>query len=303
MNRLASRFLALTALLCAPSTYSQELGHYLQGAAGLDGGSMAPPGFYAAFIPYFNIIDSVKGPNGRTVISGNHLNISAYNALLSGTVKTNFLGGATYGYSLIVPILNERVFADILPSGGFARYGVSDIYFSPLQLGWTKGKFDILTNYGFYAPVGDYDPTRATNQGLGFWEHQIQLGTTYHIDKLKKWSAAVMTTWEINMTKSSEAVKPGPGMTAEFGFGRRFLSYRLNIGIAASYYRKLGLDSGADVTRAFYDQAASAGPEVTYLAPKWHMQFTARYEPQFEVRGRTSGQVFWGGITYLAPSH
>jgi hypothetical protein len=53
-------------------------------------------------------------------------------------------------------------------------------------------------------------------------------------------------TWEICGTKTATNIKPGSQMTLECGFGRRMLSYRLNVGVG-SYNHKLTLDSGTAV--------------------------------------------------------
>ncbi len=162
---------------------------------------------------------------------------------ISGVTKIKFLG-ADYGFSFVVPVMKQRLTADLLPNVGFGTYGVSDIYFSPLQLAWHKSKADILFTYGLYAPTGDYSSDQFFNTGLGMWTNQFQLGTTYYLDKTKKWNASLLSTWEVHGMKTGTAIQPGPGMTLEYGFGRRFYHYLANVGVAGSYYRKLILDTG-----------------------------------------------------------
>lgn len=43
----------------------------------------------------------------------------------------------------------------------------------------------------------------------------------------------------------------------------------------------------------------SRPPEWKYTNLKWHLGFDVRYERQFGVQAKTSGQVFVIGITYL----
>lgn len=165
------------------------------------------------------------------------------------------------------------------------------------MLGWHKAKADYLFSYSFYAPTGDYSSDDFFNNGLGMWTHQFQLGRSYYPDKAKKWNVALLSTWEVHTKKGGTDIKPGPGMTLEYGIGRRMFHYLINIGVAGSYYRKLALDSGTAI--AFHDQENSIGPEFDAIMPKAHLGLTVRYEPQFEVRGRTSGQILMITLTYL----
>jgi len=47
---------------------AQQLGHYIGGFTGLENGSSPPPGLYAAAFGLVELINSIKGPNGNTVL-------------------------------------------------------------------------------------------------------------------------------------------------------------------------------------------------------------------------------------------
>ncbi len=119
-----------------------------------------------------------------------------------------------------------------------------------------------------------------------------------------------MTTWEINHTKAGTDVKPGPMMTAEYGVGKKFLKGGLTLGGSGYYYRKLISDSGADIqpiTRGLIDQAFGAGPEATLILPVGKpyrlVSLTGRYQPQFGVHNRPSGQVLMFNLTFMNLAH
>jgi hypothetical protein len=223
-------------------------------------------------------------------------------ATISAVTKTKFLG-ADFGFSVIVPVMKERITTNLLPNVGVGTYGVSGI---SCLLNWVGTDPKQIScsptgSAGLCAPTGNYSSDQFFNTGLGMWTNQFQLGTTFYPDKTKKWNASLLSSWEINGTKSGTSIKPGPGMTLEYGFGRRMLHYTLNLGVAGSYYRKLALDSGTQV--AFHDQENSIGPEVSYLIPSAHIAFDVRYERQFEVRGRTSGQIVFFSLSYIGVEH
>src|SRR5271167_4991231 len=67
--RALSRLLPLATLAALSLTSSgQELGHYIGGFTGLENGTSPPPGFYAAAFGLAEPIQSIKGPNGHTVL-------------------------------------------------------------------------------------------------------------------------------------------------------------------------------------------------------------------------------------------
>jgi hypothetical protein len=288
-------FAVTTLLLLSTPATAQEIGHYIQGVAGLDSGSQPPPGLFFTYLPYIYYVDSLKGRNGNTLVNTN-LTFTIHNAVITAVTPTKFLG-ADYGFSFAVPVVNQRLVNDILPSGSVSKAGVSDIFFEPLMLGWQKSRADIRFTYGFYAPTGDYNSENLSNVGLGFFENQLQLGSTFHLDQAKMLNASFLTTWEINQQKSGENIKPGEMFTLEYGLGKKFLKGGLNLGVSGYYYRKLIADSGADINpiqRGIHDQALGLGPEAQLtlpVKPPFFAQLIVRYQPQFEVIGRPHGQV------------
>jgi hypothetical protein len=299
ISRWAAFALVAALFLTAPAVVAQQSGHYLQGITGLDDGTAPPPGIYVTYLPYLNLVSSFKGPNGDTLENLN-LNIVVHNVMFQMTTRKKFLG-ATYGFSAIVPIVNTRFEGDeVMPS--MQNAGLSDIYVAPVVLGWDKGKSTYLVNFGFYAPTGKFNASSPFNPGLGFWEEQIQAGMTYNFDKAKLWNASVLSTWEINEGKQSRDLRPGPMATFEYSFGRRFLHGGINVGAAGFAYQKLSADTGSAVNpavRGNLDRAFGLGPEFKIVNPKYHMALDVRYEPQFGVQSRTSGNIVVISLTYL----
>ena len=236
-------FLTFSSVVTASA---QQVGHYLQGVTGLENGSTAPPGLYVGYLPYIEMINSFKDASGNTLLNTD-INVVAHNAVYSVTTAKKILG-ATYGIGVIIPIVNTRVVANTFDTT-VQEAGVSDIFFEPVVLGWEKGKVNYTLNYGFYAPTGNFNPSAALNQGLGFWEHQIEAGATYNIDKKKLWNTSLLSTWEINQSKSGLDVKAGPMATFEYSLGHRFFKYAMNAGAAGYAYTKLSPDSGSGVGR------------------------------------------------------
>lgn len=296
-------------IFCAAPATSQQLGHYIQGATGINGGSQPPSGFYATYLPYLFNVDSVRDRNGDKVLDAD-LRVAIQGVGLTYITKQKIFG-ATYGVSMLGAFTRQRLNSDVLPSGSVGTgFDFTDTLFVPATLGWRNERMDVTASYGFYAPNGSFDPNKSVNVGLGFWEHQLQLGTTVRLDGAKTWSASLMTTWEINHTKAGIDLQPGPMMTAEYGVGKKFLMGGLTLGGSGYYYRKLIPDSGTAVNplrRGIHDQAFAIGPEATLIvplgAPYRLVSINFKYQPQFFVTARPQGQVFIFNLTFMNLAH
>lgn len=289
----------LLCLVLNIGVYGQQFGHYPQGVTGLDNGTMAPPGVYVAYLPYIYDIDALKGSRGQTIVRPD-LTLVAHNVVYQVTTGKKILG-ATYGIGVFIPIVNTRLTANIINTN-LQQAGVSDLYFSPVTLGWEKGKATYLLNYGFYAPTGNFDPTTSINSGFGYWEHQIQAGAGYSFDQKKLWNASALSTWEINHSKSGLDLKPGPMVSVEYSLGHRFNQYKINLGAAGYIYHKLSADSGSDsLTLGTHtlDRSFGIGPEFKYTNPTKHFSIDFRYEKQFGVQAKTQGDIYVVGLTWL----
>jgi hypothetical protein len=296
---------ALTAILFLPpsTANAQQVGHYVEGATGLENGTAPPPGLYVGYLAYINPVDSIKGPDGNTVAKPD-ITVAAHFMEYAVTTEKKILG-ANYGLMVLIPAVNQRFTSNLFDTSASAA-GLSDMFFAPIVLGWAKDKSTYTLNYGFYAPTGDFDPTKALNPGLGFWEHQIQAGMTYSIDDKKLWNTSFLTTWEINHSKTGLDITPGPMFTGEYSFGRRFLMGAGNVGVAGAAYHKLAADTGCCINPLVagkLDRAFSIGPELKFTDPFIHLGFDFRYEQQFGVLSRTSGQIFVVSITFLDLLH
>lgn len=292
--------ITLSVITCfAASGKAQQSGHYLQGITGLDNGTVAPPGVYVSFVPWVNTIRSFRGAQGNK-LEDLGLNVAAHNIVFQVTTHQKIFG-AEYGFSIILPAVNSRV-VDVASASAAPQPGVSDIFVSPVTLGWKRGRGSFLLDYGFYAPTGVFDPKKPQNAGLGFWEQQIQGGMSYSFDNKQLWNASALSTWEINQSKTDLDLKPGPMVNFEYSAGRRLDHHKINLGAVGYAYQKLSSDSGSLANNPGgreLDRSFGVGPEFKYVDPRKHFGFDFRYEKQFAVQSKTQGDVFVAGVTWV----
>ena len=309
MNRIWVWTCVAAACLAAATrpAYCQEVGHYLQGVAGVDAGTPPPPGFNLTYLPYISFVQSIKNSQGQTIVNVDNYRLGIHNVVVGLTFPRKILGGH-FGISTTVPVTNQRNQTDAVGPNRAGGIGLSDIVVTPALLGWETKRADALVSYSFYAPTGGYYPDRILNFGLGFWEHQIQVGATVYFDAEKTLSAALLTTWGIPMSKSGRDITPGAMFTGEYGVGKKLLGQKLRVGVAGYIYHKLTPDSGTltdSDERGLYDKAMGLGPDVAYTFPVKKLgaycSLFARYQPQFDVALRTQGPVLVAGFTILNP--
>jgi hypothetical protein len=122
---------------------AQQLGHYIGGFTGLENGSPAPPGFYAAAFGLVEPVNSIKGPSGNTVLRPD-IDVGGVIAAYNVVLPKKILGG-DYGFAFMVPVLNTRFNSNLFNASAESA-GVSDVLFEPIGLGWHKNKADYTIN-------------------------------------------------------------------------------------------------------------------------------------------------------------
>lgn len=119
-----------------------------------------------------NHVNSIKGPQGNSALDVD-LNVVANMPIYAMTMPWKVLGG-TYGWMTIFPVVNTRFVANQFNASAESG-GLSDLFFAPVVLGWTKGNADFTVNYGFYPPSGEFNPALPLNPGLGISSIRFRL--------------------------------------------------------------------------------------------------------------------------------
>src|SRR5262245_16905708 len=226
--------LALATLVASPAL-AQLNGENLLGDMGVKSGTQPEPGFYVANLYYRYDTDTIKGPNGRTIVfdptgSGSQT-IHAEVPLMIYVSTKKFLG-ANYGMMAVMPFANGSLEAPGLGLTEKASTGASDLYVMPLQLGWHGKRFDATTGFAFFAPTGRHTAGASDNLGRGMWSYEASAGGTFYLDNARSISLSTTAFWETHTKKDGEVrvqdysvsnVKVGQLLTLEGGIGKSFL--------------------------------------------------------------------------------
>jgi len=251
--------IALLIAAAAMPAQAQYLGLNLRGDVGMKSGSQPGPGYYLV-VPLFYRADysSLRGQNGNELPGNLNTTINLIAPVFSATTKFKILG-ATYGFQIVPPFMNQRLSLAAGPVQRNNNYGFGDMYVQPVNLGWRRKRADFLAAYGFYAPTGSGSRT------LDMWAHELVAGTTVYLDQAKSWHVAGTMFYDIHQRKRSEDITVGNYLTIEGGAGRSFLKGAGSAGLAYLMQWKTTYDSGSDVNPLLpraKNKAYGLGPEI-----------------------------------------
>jgi len=277
-------------LSCLFFILSQDLvfadGHYPDGAEGLKGASLPPPGTYLKWYNMFYTSDTTRDQNGNIINPAQNLQSFATVPRFVWISKQKFLG-ADYGINSAIPLLEVN-----LKTGDInqTKFSLGDILIEQM-LAWHTKSWDIVTATGLWLPAGNFDPNASVNIGKGFWTGMYTFGATYYFDQKKTWHLSSLSRYQNNSRKSGIDIRPGSDFLVEWGLGRT-INQNWNVGVTAYTHWQVTNDTGsainydANVHTRYY----AMGPEVNYFYQPAQTIFALRYQKEFAAVNHTEGQ-------------
>ena len=303
--------LAFTLLVC-PGAEAQLKGHYVPGFTGLQNGSQGSPAVTLVLPLFFYTTDTLKDSSGDVLGAHPRINSSFLGPALFWVTNVKLFGGNLGGQVLPLAFMKARIEGPSLDVPGSFKF--TDVFISPLQLGWETPRADYVASWGFFAPTGKWEFGGDDNGGLGMWSHDFQAGTTVRLDNKRAWTASLLGTYEIHSKKSDTDIKVGDILTFEGGLGKSFykkvdgtpVPRITTVGLAYYGQYKLSADSiGPGGTRLFddrKDRVFGIGGEVSVFLPKPKVLIDLRVIPEFGAVNRTEGLTFMVTLAYQAKS-
>ena len=316
--RLAAATLFLTAfamLDVRPAAADQGgISVWLPGAFGSFAAAPGTPGWSLAAI-YLNSNVSAGGDvaASRSIQLGNRttnltVNLDASlhaNAGVGALVPTYVFATPVLGGQLalsvmgVVGLQDARIDANITgalgPIGFATQRTVSDSLFSygdlfpQATLKWNNG----VHNYMIYGlgdiPVGDYNPHRLVNLGLGHGAADGGVGYTYFNPQTGH-EFSVVTGVTYNLTNTDLDYQNGIDWHLDWG-ASQFVSKQMHVGLVGYAYQQLTGDSGSGATFGdFKSRVFGIGPQVGFMFPvgsmngymnlKGYKEFGAEHRPE-----------------------
>ncbi len=222
--------------------------------------------------------------------------------------------GASYGAYISPSFSNTSVgvaldLYRLGPDTNDSQFGIGDLYFQPLWLGWTKEHFDVSFGYGFYVPTGKYNTETITlptiggsitaedtdNIGYGFWTHQLQVAAAWYPWSDRRMAVETALTYEAHGDKEDYDLKLGPESSFSSGISQ-YLPLQsdqmllLEIGPAGYDSWQVTNDSGADAGNPpTKDGVHAIGGQLGLTQVKWNAALNFHYFYEFSAKDRFRG--------------
>lgn len=163
-----------------------------------------------------------------------------------------------------------------------------------ISLKWNNG----VNNYMVYGtgdiPVGDYDPNRLANLGIGHGAIDVGGGYTYFNPKTgNEFSGVAGLTY--NFKNPDTQYQNGIDFHFDWG-ASHFVTKQFQLGLVGYYFQQATDDFGAPPSLdGFRSRVAGAGPQIGYLFPVGDMQGYVNLKgyKEFAAQNRPEGWSTW----------
>ncbi|MCF8070037.1 MAG: transporter [Desulfobacterales bacterium] len=285
LTGLVSVLFVLCTVFLAGNAFAE---HYVSGIEGIKGASVPPPGMYYKMYNAFYQADDVNNSNGDTVIDNLDATVFAnVHRFIWVSDDIKFLGG-DYGADITVPLIYKDM-------GLFNEdnFGLGDIILEPVLLSWHKPSYDLSFGLAAFLPTGKYDndqPGEAmASPGMDMYTLMTTFGATYYFDNAKKWTASILSRYEIHSEEGDTDITRGDDFHFEWGVGKTVADV-WDIGLAGYCQWQVSSDKGTGSTDT-KDQVYAIGPEVSMFYPPGMFALSLRALTEFEAEDRPEGTM------------
>jgi hypothetical protein len=295
----------VACLLVSLTAHAQDLGHKLPGLIGLDAARIQEPGLYLVDRVVDYSADELRDRTGREIPTEDLALRGLTNAVgVAYVTRLSQQKPLSLMLTAAAPIAHLTLNIHDRPEASFDRFGLTDFYIQPLQLGWRGQQFDAIGSYALYLPSGR--SPLAGGQGLssGQITHQFSAGGSLFADKSRKVFVTGLGSYDINLRKRGIDITRGNTFQIQGGVGVSRIRQLLEIGVAAYALWQVSDDRGADLPPLLTgarDRVFGAGPEVAVTLKSIRSQLRARYEWDMGVRSRPQGNILVVGFNYRVP--
>lgn len=271
---------------------------------------ISAPGGTGGFAPYFSFYsaDKARTGSGAVVDRSRGIEVGANSWMFTPVLfyaPTAKLLGADWSITL-APAFGEAganarltAFGQNITLFDNNNTGWGDLYVIPANLTWhLNTTWALSAQYAFWAPVGEYDPARADNVGLGYWSHDFRGTVSYFPLGNPQLLLSASILYEVNGHKEGFDLRPAPHTTVELGASMAF-SERLICGLIAGGIWETGNAVGSDAAEDGQDRMFNVGVEASYWFIPGKLGAMGRVIREFGVRDRFEGTIFTFGLNYL----
>ena len=176
--------------------------------------------------------------------------------------------------------------------------GFGDLY-PQATLKWNSGVHNFMTYVTGDIPVGDYDPNRLSNIGIGHGAIDGGLGYTY-FDPTKGHEFSAVAGFTYNFRNPDTDYRNGVDFHLDWA-ASQWLSKQFFVGVVGYAYQQLTADSGQPaILGPFKSRVFGIGPQIGYVFPANGMQGFLGLKSyfEFESENRPEGWNAWVTLAF-----
>ena len=163
-----------------------------------------------------------------------------------------------------------------------------------VSLKWNQGVHNFMVYGTGDIPVGDYDPTRLANLGIGHGAIDGGAGYTYFNPHTgNEFSAAAGLTY--NFKNTNTQYQNGMDFHVDWG-ASHFVTKQWQLGVVGYYFQQVTDDFGAPASLGgFRSRVAGIGPQIGYIFPLGDKQgyLNLKGYKEFAAQNRPEGWNLW----------
>lgn len=167
------------------------------------------------------------------------------------------------------------------------------------SLKWNSGVHNFMTYVTGDIPVGDYDPNRLSNIGIGHGAIDGGLGYTY-FDPTKGHEFSAVAGFTYNFRNPDTDYRNGVDFHLDWA-ASQWLSKQLFVGVVGYAYQQLTADSGQPaILGDFKSRVFGIGPQIGFVFPANGMQgfLGVKSYFEFESENRPEGWNAWVTLAF-----
>jgi hypothetical protein len=174
-------------------------------------------------------------------------------------------------------------------------FGLFDLAFTPIVASHHFSETDHFAfSFSFWAPTGSFEKDRLVNLSQNTWTFIPGVAYTKIIPQ---GNIELTGIWQMEFDTENHATRFQNGILSDSeGLAIKRFKNGFGIGFVESWIQQVTDDEGtaADALNGFLGRAFGIGPIATYSTKlgKSHLDFSARWIHDFDVRNRVAGDAF-----------
>jgi hypothetical protein len=309
---------AILAGFFAPAAaFADESGvsFWLPGIFGSLAATPQQPGFSFATINYFTGVSagrSIDFQHGGAIFAGVSSQVDVGLLVPSYVFKNPVLGGQ-FAVSLMSIVGHNETSASATLTGPLGRVlpisrsdnitGFGDLY-PQASLRWNLGVNNFMTYITGDGPVGNYDPQRLANLGIGHGAVDAGGGYTYFDPQTgREFSAVAGFTY--NLVNPMTQVQSGVDFHLDWA-ASQFVTQQVQVGIVGYAYDQVSGDTGSgNLLGPFESRVFGVGPQLGFVFPAGDYQAYVNLKAykEFDAADRPSGANVWLTLAFTPSAH